>query len=150
MAMENMSGMMAVCMKVSGLKIKSTAKVSMSGQMAESTTVSGEIITCTAVASTPGKMAECTKATTKTIANMVMESTLGTMGNSMKAGGKMASNTEKVSIEKTVVIEEESGKTAKELNGWMTSSGKISKTLVAKILMLLIMKVIIVRYNEKC
>ena len=99
--------------------------------------------------SIPGKMAGCMKVTTKMIENMVMESTHGTTESSMKAGGRMENSMEKASIERMAEIEEESGKTEKESNGWMTSSGKISKMQAAKILMLLIMKQTSVRYNEE-
>ena len=46
-----------------------------------------------------------------------MEYTPGTTENNMKAGGKTENNTEKEFIGKMAVIDEESGKMVKELNG---------------------------------
>jgi hypothetical protein len=106
MVMASTSGMMAPCMKASGSRIKLMAVAYMSGQMAENTTVNGKTITCTAREFTPGKMASSTK-----------------------AGGKMANNTVKEYIEKTVAIVEESGRTVRESNGLMISSGRTCRML---------------------
>ena len=47
MVTENISGMMALCTKENGSKIKSMGAVFISGQMAENITGNGKIITCT-------------------------------------------------------------------------------------------------------
>jgi hypothetical protein len=125
--MANTSGMMVQCMKASGSRIKLMAAAYMCGQMAENTTVNGKTTTCTARESTPGKMEECTRETTRMTESTATESTPGMMASSTKAGGKMANNTEKAYIEKTVVIVEESGRTVRESNGLMMSSGRICR-----------------------
>jgi len=115
-------------MKESGLKIRLMAPEFTSGQMAENITANGKIIICMAKVFTPGKMAVCTKETMKMTANTAMEYTHGTMVNNMKAGGKMENSTEKESIGKMDVIEEESGKMERELSGSMTSTKILTLT----------------------
>ena len=50
---------------------------------------------------------------------MDMEYIHGTMENNMKVGGKTENNTEKEYIVKMEETDAVSGKTVKELNGWM-------------------------------
>ena len=115
--MENTYGMMAVCTKVNGMRIKLTVKEFMSGQMVENTMENGEIITCMEEVSTHGKMEECMRVTMKMIVNTDTEYIPGMTANNMKAGGRTESNTEKVSIGKMGVTDVVSGKMERELNG---------------------------------
>ena len=116
-------------MRASGSRIKLMVAAYMCGQMAENTTVNGKTTTCMARESTPGKMVECTRETTRMIESMATESTPGMMASSTKAGGKMENNTVKAFIEKMVAIVEESGRTVRETNGLMMSSGRTFKML---------------------
>ena len=118
--MVSTSGMMVPCTKVSGSKTRLMAVEFTCGLMEENIRVTGKIITCTETVNTLGRTAVCMTANTKTIENTDMESILGTTVSSMRAIGKMESKTEKESTGRTEEIEEASGKTARELSGWMT------------------------------
>ena len=90
----------------------------MNGPMEEGMMGSGKIITCMVKEFTPGKMAESMKETTSMIGSMDLVSILGRMEGSILANGKMASNMEKVPIDKQQDKKrKDTGKMEKELNG---------------------------------
>ena len=68
------------------------------------------------------------------IKKMDMEYILTLTVDATKGSGAMENNMEKVFIERMAVIAEVSGRTVKESNGSMMSSGRIYKMLVTKML----------------
>jgi len=87
-----MSGLMALCLMVIGLRIESKAMELTLGSMGVNIQVLGRITTCMVMEFTPGRMADDMKAIMKWTRSMAMEFINGLMGDAMMVTGLMESS----------------------------------------------------------
>ena len=131
MAKESTYGTTAQCMMDTGSRTRLMVQVFTSGLMEENMMVNGRTITCMVGEFTPGKMVEGMKESTLMTESMGMEYMCGQTADNIWADGRTVSNTEKVFINRPMVLkEEEYGKTERESNGLMNESQKFNIFLI--------------------
>jgi hypothetical protein len=96
--LENISGLMALFMKVNGSTIALTERESIYGKMGENTMESGKIMIWKALVYTSGQMGVYMKVNIRMIRNVDTESITGLMDASMKAGGTRVNSMDLVLI----------------------------------------------------